>query len=84
MKVKALLERLVFGKPAQGEKVNYEYFRAYTTIPGLTPRPSEDEWKKEFKVSSQYSRFNPTGQWYGDETPEEYNNILKAVLTGSM
>jgi hypothetical protein len=83
MKLEALLKRVFFGKPVKGERVNYETFRCHTTIPGLVERPSEKEWKKEFKVSSQYSRFNPTGVWYGDETPEEYNNMLKAVLTGS-
>jgi hypothetical protein len=82
--MKKLLERIFFGTPAKGEKVNYETFRCHTTIPHGGPRPSEKEWKKEFNVSRQYSRFNPTGIWYGDETPEEYNNMLKAVLTGSI
>lgn len=82
MKVKQLLERIFFGTRVKGEPIG----KGTTTlsISKLEPRPSEKEWKKEFKVSSQYSRFNPTGQWYGDETPTEYNNILKAVLTGSI
>ena len=84
MKLESLLKRIFFGTPVKGERVKKDHeLRCYTTIPGLKPKPTEEEWKKEFKVSSQYSRFNPTGQWYGDETPEEYNNMLKAVLTGS-
>jgi hypothetical protein len=82
MKVKSLLERIFFGPRVAGEPIGSG--RTVTTIPGLTPRPTEKEWKKEFKVSSQYSRFNPTGIWYGDEDPQEYNNMLKAVLTGSL
>lgn len=85
MDLQKLLTKLFFGTPVKGERVkeNYE-LRHSVTYPHGGARQSEAEWKKEFKVSSQYSRFNPTGQWYGDETPEEYNNMLKAVLTGSI
>lgn len=82
MKVKALLERIFFGPRVAGEPIGDP--KTSVTIPGLTPRPTEKEWKKEFKVSSQYSRFNPTGIWYSTQVPEEYNNMLKAVLTGSI
>lgn len=82
MKLKALLERICYGPRVKGEPIGSG--KTTLSISKLEPRPSEKEWKKEFKVSSQYSRFNPTGHWYGDETPEEYNNMLKAVLTGSV
>ena len=85
MNLENLLKKLVFGEPVKGERVKADYeLRFNTAYPPQIERQSEKDWKKEFKVSSQYSRFNPTGQWYGDETPEEYNNMLKAVLTGSI
>jgi hypothetical protein len=85
MNLENLLKKLVFGTPVKGERVKADYeLRFNTAYPPQIERQSEKDWRKEFKVSSQYSRFNPTGQWYGDETPEEYNNMLKAVLTGSI
>ena len=48
MKVKALLERIFFGPRVKGEPIGSG--RTVITIPGLTPRPTEEEWKKEFKV----------------------------------
>jgi hypothetical protein len=82
MNLENLLKKLVFGTPVKGEPIGEP--KTKTTIPGLTPRPTEKEWRKEFNVGREYSRFNPTGIWYGDETPQEYNNMLKAVLTGSI
>ena len=82
MKVKALLERIFFGPRVKGEPIGSG--RTVITIPGLTPRPTEEEWKKDLNVSRQYSRFNPTGKWYGEGHSEDYNNLLKAVLTGSL
>jgi len=82
MKLKNLLERLVFGERVNGEPIGEP--KVKTTIPGLIPRPTEKEWRKEFNVGGGYSRFNPTGIWYGDERPTEYNDMLRRVLTGSI
>ncbi len=81
MKVKELLERICYGPRATGEPIGEA--KLSTTIPGLVERPTETEWRREFNVSGQYSRFNPTGQWYGDESPKEYNHMLRDIITGS-
>jgi hypothetical protein len=84
MKVKALLERVFFGQRVAGEPVGEP--KSSLVIPGLTPRPTEAEWKKELNVSRQYSRFdlNPTHKFYGDESPVEYNDMLRRIITGSI
>ena len=82
MNLETLLYRLVFGTPVKGEPIGEG--KTKITIPGLVPRPTEKEWRKEFNVGRGYSRFNPTGQFYGDETPNEYNDMLKRILTGSI
>lgn len=85
MNLQKLLTKLLFGEPVKGERVKKDYeLKHSVTYPHGGARQSEAEWKKEFKVSSQYSRFNPTGKWYDDETPEEYSDMLKRVLTGSL
>lgn len=86
MKLKALLERVFFGKRVQGEPIGSG--KTTLSITKLEPRPSEKEWKKEFKVSSQYSRFNPQGNFYtnekyGDESVSEHNDMLRRIITGS-
>jgi hypothetical protein len=87
MKVKALLERIFFGPRVAGEPIGDP--KSSVTIPGLVERPTEAEWKKEFRVSSQYSRFNPQSNFYtkdkyGDESVEEHNDMLRRIITGSM
>ena len=84
MKVKALLERIFFGPRVKGEPIGSG--RTVITIPGLTPRPTEEKWKKDLNVSRQYSRFdlNPTHKFYGDESPVEYNDMLRRIITGSI
>jgi len=86
MKIAKLLERICYGPRTSGERVKADYeVKLRTTIPGLVPRPSEKEWMKEFNVGSQHTRFeyNKTAQWYGDESPEEYDEMLRRILTGS-
>ena len=82
MNLETLLKRLVFGERVKGEPIGEPTIK--TTIPGLVPRPTEKEWRKEFNVGREYSRFNPTGHWYGDEQPSEYNDMLRRVLSGSI
>ena len=90
MNLESMLKRICFGQPIKGERVKKDYeLKHTTTIPGITPRPSEKEWKEEFKVSSQYSRFNPqsnfyTNEKYGDESVSEHNDMLRRVMTGSI
>lgn len=85
MNLETLLKKLFFGTPVKGERVKEDFeIRFNTAYPPQIERQSEKDWKKEFNVSAGYSRFNPTGKWYGDEAPEEYNDMLRRVLTGSI
>jgi hypothetical protein len=82
MKIKNLLERLVFGERVNGEPIGEP--KTKTTIPGLIPRPTEKEWKKEFNVSSRYTRFDAQGNFYDYAGDEQQGNVLKIILTGSI
>ena len=82
MKVKNLLERLVFGERVKGEPIGEPNTK--TTIPGLIQRPTESEWKKEFNVSARYTRFDAQGNFYNHAGDEQQGNVLKIILTGSI
>ena len=82
MKVKNLLERLVFGERVKGEPIGEPNTK--TTIPGLVPRPTEKEWRKEFNISSRYTRFDAQGNFYNNTGDEQQGNVLKIMLTGSI